>query len=91
MSVVIRLRAGQSGIPPARYRFLIAATNPVGAVPNPPVDGSNCGYAQCWTFQSVSNLGATTDTHLDANAYCSSFPVNIKMVEALIVPLTHTQ
>jgi len=85
--VVINIVAGATGIPPGLYRFQITLQNPDRIVPNPPSIATQCGFRNCWSFTSKTSGGG----QLDLGTTVPSFPVNRKLVEALIPTLTPTQ
>lgn len=90
--VEVHIMAGAGAeIPPGRYRFRIAATNPPTVAPNPIDEASTCGRRHCWLFESVKYIQVAGSPFLDASISVPGFAVNRKLVEALIVPLTLDQ
>jgi len=88
--VEIRIRAPTGGIPPGRYRWQIAVTNPPVQTPNPPDPSSPCHHEFCWMFETMKYY-SNTAPKLDAKLLIPAFPINQKMVEALLPTLTQQQ
>ncbi|CAJ1440618.1 unnamed protein product, partial [Effrenium voratum] len=85
----IRLAAA-SGIPPGLYRFQILGKNPSAVMPNPADANTPCRFQHCWDFHSLQDIN-NLDSRLDAMISVPSFPINAKMVEALMPTLTREQ
>jgi len=89
--VQIHIVAGQGGIMPGRYRFQLSGTNPSAIVANPMTGAAPCGYALCWTFESLANYNDANSPHLDAPTAAPGFRTTRKIVEALIPAITDLQ
>lgn len=82
------IQAGPSGIAAGLYRFSVTMLNPTEAFTNPYVGGmTGCSYWICFDFHSFDYNGDV----LDLNASYPAFPINKKMVDAVIPPLTDEQ
>lgn len=86
-AVVITITAGGFGIPPGLYRWQMQLKNPDSIIPNPADASTDCGSRFCWSMNTKTAGGLP----LDLGMSVPSFPLNRKLVEAGIPPLTTTQ
>lgn len=86
----IRIAAGASGIMPGLYRFQMLGKNPSAVMANPMDNTKPCRRQYCWDFHSLEVL-SNLNSPLDQMISVPSFPINSKMVEALMPTLTRDQ
>eukprot|EP00927_Polykrikos_kofoidii_P043809 TRINITY_DN37909_c0_g1_i1.p1 TRINITY_DN37909_c0_g1~~TRINITY_DN37909_c0_g1_i1.p1 ORF type:complete len:2477 (+),score=440.02 TRINITY_DN37909_c0_g1_i1:179-7432(+) len=83
----VSIRLGGVALPRGRYRWQMLVTNPNQPMANEVDELKICGYEHCWTFHTVDNA----DMPIDSVVAVKSFPINRKMVQAVIAPLTEEQ